>query len=216
MHAAPLNYATVAHAGGYIGEVGMAQRPDKRAGAYSEPPRPVCENHPLAVQCEPPAVAPVPQLRFDRCPVAVLRRVPAVVVPALKPCSGWTAPHIAEKRGEVTPPLIGHRDTAGAVVAIDGVSRVVASRLRIGPGVVLRRLRRPVRTLIAGAVAEEASAAPRVTAHQRLGEDANHRPAVALASPARSSADVGVALNGDKATEAGTRDVSCRHTGNIT
>jgi hypothetical protein len=121
------------------------------------------------------------------CPPTVCRLVVSARIDAVKREARRTWAQVCEEGLKVVTPLFAHGDSQGAVEWVTGVTWVIASRLRVLPGVVFLRLRSAVcSSACARHLSAKAAAALRLTVIQSLGRDFDRFPAVAETDPARA------------------------------
>lgn len=102
-----------------------------------EPIRPLLNVHGFTTKCQQPVVAPVVGLLLGGCPSAVLRRVVAVVVDAVKPSARRRITHVGMELGKGFTPAITDPDSASTIANEGRVFFAVAAAKHPTPCAVL-------------------------------------------------------------------------------
>lgn len=145
---------------------------------------PLSKRHSDAVECQSMVMAGVVGLFKAVSPSAVVGRVRAVVVAAIKCVSGRAAAHVFAERGEVVQPVFAHHNASGSVVSEMLVLRVVAPVLCRNPRAVLAGTVLPMRRAAGDQFFDsQASATTGVASAKRVRRDVCQAPAIASAFP---------------------------------
>lgn len=101
--------------------------------APSESIRPLLHIHGFTVECQQSVVAPVVGLLFGGCPSAVIRRVVAVVVDAIKPSARRRITHVGIESCERFAPSVADADATRTVANEGRVFFAVAAAQHAAP-----------------------------------------------------------------------------------
>jgi len=184
--------------------VGLAEPTHNGELAQMEPPRPCVHAERNAVDGDLASARSVLSLLLVRRPLAILRRIPSVVVDAVNAVlQRWPRPHVGHEGRERTPPLGADGNAPTAIPFVEVSVGVLASSNHVLPHSVLWRSTHAVRGMGGAAgFSVDAAATGRVPTLESSRRYFRCAAAVAAAFPVRLVVSIGDAILNSQSAKA--------------